>query len=118
MAQAITKWKAKQTPSAESLLAIKKVFGISIDQLLTGEAPLPTLQDFASEPYDGRPLEALETELLFQVLEQVEETVIRQRQKLSVKQTCRLAALVYDHCRRERDQPSSLLIEKYLLLTD
>ena len=117
--QAVTRWKTGDTtPSADSLLAIKTVFGISIDQLLTGKEPQPTLGEFASEHYESRPLEALETTLLFEVLEKVEEVVIKQRQKLSIRQTARLAALVYEHCRREREKPNKLLIEKYLLLAD
>jgi phage repressor protein C with HTH and peptisase S24 domain len=37
--QAVTKWKAGQSPSANSLMAIKKVFNISLDWLLAGEEP-------------------------------------------------------------------------------
>lgn len=118
VAQAITKWKSGQTPSAESLIAIKKVFGISIDQLLTGEEPRPILQEFASEHYESRPLEALETQLLFEVLKAVNTVITEKRQKLTTKQEARLAALVYDHCRREREKPSLYLVEKYLLLAD
>jgi transcriptional regulator with XRE-family HTH domain len=118
VAQAITKWKSGQTPSAESLLAIKKIFGISIDQLLTGEEPHPILQEFASEYYEARSLESIETILLFEVLEKVEEVVIKKRQKLSMRQTARLVSLVYDHCCREREKPSQHLVEKYLLLAD
>ena len=118
VAQAITKWKGVQAPSAESLITIKKVFGISIDQLLTGEEPRPILQEFASEHYESRPLEALETQLLFEVLNAVNTVITEKRQKLTTKQEARLAALVYDHCRRERDKPSLYLVEKYLLLAD
>jgi transcriptional regulator with XRE-family HTH domain len=117
--QAVTRWKTGDTtPSADSLLAIKNVFDISIDQLLTGEEPQPALAEFVSEHYEARSLEALETTLLFEVLEKVEEVVIKHRQKLSVRQTARLAALAYEHCRREREKPNELLIEKYLLLAD
>lgn len=116
--QAITKWKGGQTPSAESLITIKKVFGISIDQLLTGEEPRPVLQEFASEHYESRPLEALETTLLFEVLKTVNAVITEKRQKLTLNQEARLVTLVYDHCRREREQPSHHLVEKYLLLAD
>lgn len=118
VAQAITKWKGVQAPSAESLIAIKKVFGISIDQLLTGEEPRPLLQEFASEHYESRPLEALETSLLFEVLKAVNAVITEKRQKLTLNQEARLATLVYDHCRREREQPNGHLVEKYLLLAD
>jgi transcriptional regulator with XRE-family HTH domain len=118
VAQAITKWKSGQAPSAESLVTIKKVFGISIDQLLTGEEPCSSLKEFASEHYESRPLEALETSLLFEVLKAVEEVIIEKRQKLNLNQEARLSALVYEHCRREREKVSKYLVEKYLLLAD
>lgn len=117
--QAVTRWKTGDTtPSADSLLAIKRAFGISIDQLLTGEEVQPRLEKVAPEHYESRPLESLETTLLFKVLEKVEEVVITERQKLSLRQTARLVSLVYDHCRREREQPSHNLVRKYLLLAD
>lgn len=118
VAQAITKWKGGQTPSAESLITIKKVFGISIDQLLTGEEPRPILQEFASEHYESRSLETLETALLFEVLKAVEAVITEKRQKLTLRQQARLTTLVYDHCRQEREKANHHLVEKYLLLVD
>ncbi len=102
----------------DTALWICQKFAKSLDWLIFGKESPPSLEEFASEQYDGRPLETLETILLFEVLEKVEEVAIKQRQKLSVRQTARLAALVYEHCRREREQPDELLVEKYLLLKD
>ncbi len=38
--RAISRWKSGETrPSVDTLMVIKEVFGVSIDWLLTGEAP-------------------------------------------------------------------------------
>lgn len=108
----------KSFPTIENIITICQNAGISSDYLLFGKKLQPSLQEFCSEHYEGRPLESLETVLLFEVIETVDEVVINQRQKLSVRQTARLVALVYEHCRRKRERPDADLVEKYLLLKD
>jgi hypothetical protein len=102
----------------DTLLTISKRFNKSLDWLLFNKESSSTLQEFTSEPYEARPLEALETILLFDVLNALEALITEKRQKLTLRQYARLASLVYDHCRREREKPSTHLVEKYLLLTD
>lgn len=108
----------KSLPSLESIVKICSHWNISADWLLFGKEPCHVLREFVSEYYEVRPLEALETLLLFNVLELIEDVAIKERQKLSIRQTARLASIVYEHCRLEREQPTRYLIEKYLLLAD
>ena len=73
----------------------------------------------APEEYDGRPLRPLETALIVAVIAAVDQLLNgRRRLKLTPAQKGRLIALVYEHCRGNRDQPTVHLVEKYLLLTD
>jgi transcriptional regulator with XRE-family HTH domain len=122
--QAVTRWKkGETTPSADSLLAIKKMFAVSIDWLLTGEgreepqAP-PTLQEHQPETYAARPPAPVDTALLSQVLGTVSQALTEQKVNLTAAQQSRLSGLVYEHCARERERPTTVLVKRYLLLTD
>jgi transcriptional regulator with XRE-family HTH domain len=105
-------------PAAENLKKISNATGLPIDFFLKGEESKPATAGFISDHCEVQPLESLETILLFEVLEAVEGAIIEKRQKLTLRQQARLVTLVYDHCRREKEQPCHHLVDKYLLLTD
>jgi transcriptional regulator with XRE-family HTH domain len=116
VAQAITKWKSGQTPSAESLIAIKKIFGVSIDQLLTGEEPHSILQEFSPESYDSRTPGPLDGALIAEVLEEIREVVKKYKIKLTKEQSGGLVKKIYDECADNKLKPDENMVKNYLCL--
>jgi transcriptional regulator with XRE-family HTH domain len=112
---AVTRWKSGDTtPSAESLLAIKQVFGISIDQLLTGEELPMILREFAPEPYEARPLALIETELLNEAMAKMEEVLKAEKQKIRSEDKAMILTQVYNDCAEERIKPDAIMVKRYL----
>ena len=117
VSQAITKWKSGQTPSAESLLAIKKTFGISIDHLLTGEEPCaPEIAASPKEIYEARPLAPVEAELLNQILTIIEETLKEEKKALAAELKGRLISRIYNDCAEDRSKPHATMVKRYIWL--
>ncbi len=117
--QAVTRWKnGETTPSADSLLAIKRTFGVSIDQLLTGQTEAPGLQEFVPEPYEARPPMPTNATLMGEILGLVKRVIKEEKQRLTDDQEGRLVARIYDQCAEEKNKPDIIMIKRYLLLTD
>ncbi|MFZ0051593.1 MAG: hypothetical protein WAK96_07430 [Desulfobaccales bacterium] len=79
----------------------------------------PQVLSQAPAEYDAQPLRPLETGLFFEVVAAVEQLLAgRRRLKLAPAQKARLIALLYEHCRDNREKPTLHLVQKYLLLAD
>lgn len=100
--RALTRWKGETRPSIDSLLIIKKVFGKSIDWLLTGEEPQKTgvFHEHPIETYEARPLAPVDTELISEVVKTVEEFLAKERLQISPERKGRSAYSNDYHCTR------------------
>jgi transcriptional regulator with XRE-family HTH domain len=117
--QAVTRWKSGETtPSADSLLAIKKAFGVSIDQLLTGQTESQGLQEFIPVSYDARPLAPIEADLLNEAMIMVEEILKKEKRQLQPEQKAKLLTRIYNDCAEDRIKPDSIMVKRYLWLLE
>jgi transcriptional regulator with XRE-family HTH domain len=115
----VCKYESGRLPDEGTLKKIADYGGVTVEWLLRGEEKPPHQVLYqAPEQYDGQPLRPLETELLTQVVAAVEQLLAGRRLKLTPPQKGRLIALLYEHCRDNRDRPTLRLVEKYLLLAD
>jgi transcriptional regulator with XRE-family HTH domain len=119
--QMVSKYEAGLAiPSAETLRKIADYGGVTVEFLLRGEnknAPQVLYQ--TPEEYDAQPLRPLETDLLMQIIAALEQLLAGDRRlKLTPAQKARLIALLYEHCRENREKPTLRLVKKYLLLAD
>lgn len=118
--QGATKWKTGvNTPSADSLLAIKKAFGVSIDWLLTGEEEsLFSLAQMPAEPYQSQPQPALNGDLLGKIQSVIKQVLKETKTKLTDAQAGRLIARLYAQCSEEKNKPDVISVKRQLLLVD
>lgn len=116
-------------PDESLLKKIAEYGGVTVEWLLHGEgvreSPDPRVKycirdrEISPRDYDAQPLRPLETGLIAQVVAVVEQLLAeRRRLKLTPQQKGRLISLLYEHCRENREPPTSHLVEKYLLLAD
>lgn len=117
--RALTRWKmGESTPGVASLVAIKKVFGKSLDWIILGEEPSYRLIEAGRDDYDTRPAPPADPVLLGQVLEIADLVLKTHKLKLTPGQRGRLVAKVYDQCATDRIKPDDIMVKRYLLLID
>jgi hypothetical protein len=113
--RALTRWKSgESTPSLTSCVAIKEVFGKSLDWIILGEQSPQFLREQAAEPYEVRPLAPMEAELLNETMAKVEEVLKEEKQKLNPEQKARLLTRVYNDCAEDRIKPDFVMVKRYL----
>jgi len=106
----IQSWESDTIPKGGYLILLSKALNCTIDWLLTGEDKM--LLDTATSPEPA----ALETEVLAQVVEGVEEFLRDEKKELEPDIKARLISLLYEHFSKAKEEPNQKTIENYLKL--
>lgn len=117
-ANALCRYEKGRIPDEGILNKIAIYGNTTIDWILRGETPLtPRVREFGPEEYVSA-FHPLETALLTAAIAKVEEVIKSRRLKLLPDRKARLIVKVYEECHAAHKSPSTVHVERLLLLRD
>lgn len=117
-ANALCRYEKGRIPDEGILNKIAEYGNTTVDWILRGETPLiPRVREISPEEDVSAP-HPLETALLTAAIVKVEEVIKSRRLKLSPDRKARLIVKVYEECHAVHKSPSTVHVERLLLLRD
>lgn len=109
--------KTVKSVEMDTVQFICETFNKSLDWLVFGKEPGLVAGEAAPQLYDARPLKDLNETLLTLVIATVEEYQKQEKTKILPVQKSRLITLLYEHCHKNKERPTTFLVERYLPLS-